>query len=184
MSEFTIHDIESAPAKAGETLQQAREKYGFVPNLLGVMASAPEELKAYVGLNELFSQTSFSPTEQQVVLLTVSEYNRCEYCVSAHSAIAGMQNVPEDVVQAIREGKPIADDKLEALRRFTRAVVDKRGWVDNQDIKAFLDAGYSRENILEVILGVSMKTLSNYTNHVAETPLDEAFQPQAWKKAG
>jgi len=184
MSEFTIHNIESAPAKAGETLQQVKDNYGFVPNLMGVMAAAPAELQAYLSLNELFSQTSFSPTEQQVVLLTVSEYNQCEYCVSAHSAIAGMQNVPEDVVQAIRDGQPIGDQRLEALRRFTRAVVDKRGWVDDQDVAAFLDAGYSRANVLEVILGVSMKTLSNYTNHVAETPLDEAFQPQAWRKAG
>ena len=184
MSEFTIHDIESAPAKAGETLQQVKDHYGFVPNLMGVMAGAPSALQAYLNLNQLFSQTSFSPTEQQVVLLAVSEYNQCGYCVSAHSAIAGMQNVPEDVVQAIRDGEPIADDKLEALRRFARAVADKRGWLDDQDIKAFLDAGYSRENVLEGILGVSMKTLSNYTNHVAETPLDEAFQPQAWRKAG
>ena len=93
-----------------------------------------------------------------------------------------MQKVPADVVQAIRTGQPIADGKLEALRRFTAAVAATRGRPPEADTAAFLAAGYAPAHILEVILGVGMKTLSNYTNHLAGTPLDEAFAPVAWSK--
>jgi alkylhydroperoxidase family enzyme len=91
--------------------------------------------------------------------------------------------VPDHVVQAIRAGRPIVDYKLEALRRFTAAVVTMRGWPSEADTRGFLDAGYTRAQILEVVLGVGMKTLSNYTNHIADTPLDHAFAKAAWSKA-
>jgi alkylhydroperoxidase family enzyme len=106
-----------------------------------------------------------------------------EYCVAAHSVIAGMQQVPGDVVGAIREGKPIADAKLEALRRFTSAVTKTRGRPAEDDSRAFLATGFTQAQILEVVLGVGMKTLSNYTNHIAGTPLDSAFAKAAWSKA-
>lgn len=180
---YTVHTTETAPEAAKETVRQAEQAYGFLPNLLGVMAEAPQLVKAYTTLNGLFEQTSFSPAERQTVLLAVSARNGCDYCVAAHSVIAGMQKVPDDVVQAIRDGQPIADAKLEALRRFTEAVVEKRGWPSDADVRAFHAAGYGEQQVLEVILGVGLKTLSNYTNHVAETPLDDAFASAAWNKA-
>ncbi len=180
---YTVHTPETAPAGARETLTAAMKSFGFVPNLLGVMAEAPALVKAYTTLSRIFEETSFSPAERQVVLLTVSYENGCAYCVAAHSVIAGMQKVPADVVGAIRDGKPIADARLQALRRFTAAVVKMRGWPSEGDTKAFLHAGYAKAQVLEVILGVGMKILSNYTNHVAETPLDAAFAHAAWSKA-
>lgn len=180
---YPVHTLETAPEAARDTLAGAKKAYGFVPNLLGVMAAAPALVKAYTTLSRIFDETSFSPAERQVVLLTVSLENGCEYCVAAHSVIAGMQKVPGDVVEAIRNDRPIADPKLEALRRFSAAVVEMRGWPSEGDTKAFLNAGYAKAQVLEVILGVGMKTLSNYTNHVAETPLDAAFAHAAWSKA-
>lgn len=180
---YVIHTVETAPEAAREPLAAAGKAYGFVPNLLAVMADAPALLKAYRTVIDLFDQTSLSATERQVVLLTASYENRCEYCVSAHSVIAKMQKVPDAVVGAIRDGRPIADARLEALRVFTSAIVNSRGWPSNADTAAFLDVGYTRTQILEVVLGVGVKTLSNYTNHVAETPLDRAFAPAAWSKA-
>ncbi len=180
---YTVHTPETAPAAARETLAGAKKAFGFVPNLLGVMAEAPVLVKAYTTLSRIFDETSFSPAERQVVLLTVSYENGCEYCVAAHSVIAGVQQVPGDVVEAIRDGKPIADRKLEALRRFTAAVTKTRGWPSIDETKAFLKAGYTKTQVLEVVLGVGMKTLSNYTNHIAGTPLDEAFARAAWVKA-
>ena len=88
--------------------------------------------------------------------------------------------MPDEVVLAIRNDEPIADSRLEALRKFTTAVVDTRGWVSDADIDAFLAAGFSKAQILDVILGISFKTLSNYTNHIADTPLDDAFAAEAW----
>lgn len=180
---FQVHTPDSAPKGAQDILSGAKQKYGFVPNLLGVMSEAPALVKAYTTLNGIFDESSFSPSERQVVLLAVSYENGCEYCVSAHSVIAGMQKVPDEVVSAVRDNSPIPDEKLEALRQFTRKVVQSLGRPEEADIKAFLDAGYGKQQILEVVLGVGVKILSNYTNHIADTPLDEAFSDQAWTKA-
>ena len=179
---YRVHTIDTAPAAAKEILSGAKQSLGFVPNLYAVMAEAPALLKAYTTLSRILDETSFSATERQVVLLAASYVNNCEYCVAAHSAIAGMQKVPNDVVKAIRDGQPISDKKLEALRRFTAAVVTLRGWPSEADTQAFLAAGYGPAQILEVVLGVGMKTLSNYANHIAGTPLDQAFAPVAWSK--
>lgn len=180
---YKVHTPETAPEAARQTLTDAGQAYGFVPNLLGVMAEAPALVKAYRTLAGLFEETSFSPAERQVILLSVSAENACTYCVAAHSVIAGMQKVPSEVVEAIRDGKPIADRKLEALRRFTESLVASRGWPTEADTTTFLNAGYSRAQVLEVVLGVGFKTLSNYTNHIADTPLDEAFAKASWSKA-
>ena len=180
---YTVHTTETAPEAARETLAGAKKAYGFLPNLLAVMAEAPALVKAYVTLSRIFEETSLSPSERQTVLLTVSYENDCDYCVAAHSVIAGMQKVPEETVQGIRDGRPLADRKLEAIRRFTAAVVNTRGWPTDADTKAFLSAGYTQSQILEVVLGVGIKTLSNYTNHIAGTPLDMAFAKAAWSKA-
>jgi len=179
---YTVHTIDSAPSAAKDILAGAKKNLGFVPNLFGVMADAPALLKAYVTLSDIFDGTSFNATQRQIVMLAVSYENNCAYCVAAHSAIAGMQKVPNDVVKAIRDGRPLSDSKLEALRRFVVAVVTSRGWPSEAETKSFLTAGYGRQQILEVVLGVGMKTLSNYANHVAGTPLDQAFAPVAWSK--
>jgi uncharacterized peroxidase-related enzyme len=180
---YTVHTVHTAPSHATQTLQDTQKAYGFLPNLLGVMAEAPALLKAYRSVIGLFDETSLTPTERQVVLLTVSESNGCGYCVAAHTVIAGMQQVAADVVDAIRAGQAIADPKLQALRRFTAAVVEQRGWPSADDMAAFLNAGYTQTQVLEVVLGVGVKTLSNYTNHIADTPLDAAFAKAAWSKA-
>ena len=180
MKNFNIHTIETADAPAAEMLGDINRAYGFIPNLYGVFAESPAALRAYMTMSKIFDESSFSATERQLIILATSRYNECDYCVAAHTVVAGMQKVPTDVIDAIREDRPISDDRLEALRTFTTAVVDKRGWVSDDDISAFLAAGFSRAQILEVIVGVSFKTLSNYTNHVADTLLDEAFKPGAW----
>lgn len=180
---YTVHTVDSAPTPAKEVLTGAQKAFGFVPNLLGVMAEAPALVKAYTTLARLFDETSLSATERQVVLLTASYENGCHYCMAAHSIISSMQKVPDDVVGALRDGKPIGDTKLEALRRFTAAVVVSRGWPTQEHSKAFLAAGYSNQQVLEVILGVGFKTLSNYTTHASEPSLDAAFSKAAWSKA-
>ncbi|MGF1624018.1 MAG: carboxymuconolactone decarboxylase family protein [Alphaproteobacteria bacterium] len=180
---YPIHTAETAAGTAKDFLSGAQKFYGFVPNLLGTMAEAPALLKAYVTLSRIFEESSFNATERQVVLLTVSYENGCEYCIAAHSVISDMQGVPSAVVMAIREGRLIPDKQLEALRRFTAAVVSSRGWPTEEEVNAFVAAGYGKQQVLEVVLGVGIKTLSNYTNHIAETPLDAAFAKAAWSKA-
>ncbi len=179
---YTVHNEETAPAAARATLAGAKKAFGFVPNLLGVMAEAPALVNGYTTLSRIFEETSFSPAERQIVLLTVSYENECTYCVAAHSIVAAMQKVPAEAVGAIRDGKPIADAKLEALRRFTAAVTRTRGRPSDDDTRAFMNAGYGKAQVLEVILGIGVKLLSNYTNHIADTPLDAPFVSAAWSK--
>jgi len=179
-AQFPYHDPESAPQAALPSLQQSEQRFGMLPNLMRKMATAPALLEGYLTLGDLFEQTSLSPAEQQVVLLTVSRENRCEYCVGAHSVLADMAGVPKEVTDAVRDGQPLPDPRLEALSRFTAAVVEARGWVGDAEVAAFLEAGYGPQQVLEVVLGVGMKTLSNYTNHIAGTELDGPFQHRAW----
>lgn len=182
MKNFVAHTQESAPAAAQETMSQVEAAFGFVPNLIGVMAESPPLAEAYLTLSGLFDKTSLSPVERQVVLLAASRENACEYCMASHTTIARMSRMPETVIDALRDGTGVPDARLEALRRFTVAVVRQRGWVDEAEVDAFREAGYSKANVLDVILGVGMKTLSNYTNHVADTPLDRAFAVEAWQR--
>ncbi|MBI4539381.1 MAG: carboxymuconolactone decarboxylase family protein [Gemmatimonadetes bacterium] len=183
MSEFTIHTIESAPAGSRETVQAIQQKFGFVPNLIGELAAAPSAVKAYATLGQLLEQTSLTTVEQQLVLLTVSVANGCRYCVAAHSGGLKAAGLGADQIEAAREGRMLADPQLQALQRFTLAVVETRGHVDEVDLRAFLDAGYRKDQILEVLVGVAMKTLSNYTNHIARTPLDRQLEAFAWEPA-
>ncbi|PKL10109.1 MAG: carboxymuconolactone decarboxylase [Spirochaetae bacterium HGW-Spirochaetae-7] len=179
---FDVHTIETSPESAKLPLAEAVKGYGFLPNMIGVMSEAPALLKAYRALSELFGQTSLSRDERNVVMLTVSRENGCEYCVAAHTGIATMQRVPAEVVNAIRDGKPISDARLEAIRAFTAALVHSRGFATESQLEAFIGAGYTKAQVLEVVLGIGFKTLSNYTNHLAHTPLDPKFAAAAWKK--
>lgn len=182
MSDFTFHETATAPEAARPILEGAAKKYGFVPNILKGMAEAPALLEGYATLSGIFDKTSFSPVERQVVLLSINYVNNCTYCVAAHSGAAKMAGMDDATLKALREGTKLPDAKLDALSRFTKAVVTERGFVDEKTIKAFLDAGYTRQNVLEVVLAVGFKTLSNYANHIMETPLDSQFKPLEWSK--
>lgn len=182
MTDFTLHTVDTAPDAAKTTLSGAQASLGFIPNLFATMAEAPSLLNAYAQLGELLNQTSFSPTEQQVVLMTNNLLNGCDYCMAAHTTISQASGVPADVIESLRTNTPIANEKLEALRTFARIINETRGYPSQADLDAFFAAGYGRHQVLEVILGTAFKVLSNYTNHVANTPLDAAFQPNAWSR--
>lgn len=177
---FELHDTESAPEASRPTLEEARRRYGFVPNLLRALSNSPVALRAYTTLGEILEDGTLTPAERQVVLLTVSVVNRCRYCVGAHTALAESAGVPEDVVEALREERPLLEARLAALSTVARRLVERRGWLGEDEVHAFLDAGFDEAQLLEVITALAMKTLSNYTNHLAETPLDLAFRKSAW----
>jgi len=180
MTDFHTHTIETAPEAAKPLLQGAKTAYSFVPNLLGNMAEAPALLEGYITLAGIFGKTSFSETEQQIVLMSNNLLNGCTYCMAAHTTISQGAGVPADVIESLRTDSVIADGKLEALRVFAKAVNVTRGRPDTAQVEAFLGAGYTQQNILEVILGTSLKVMSNYTNHIAKTQTDDAFAPNAW----
>ncbi len=178
------HSLDSAPEEAKPLLQAAQKQYGMIPNMYARMANLPGVLSTYLhGYEAYRKQSGFTPAEQEVVLLTISRENSCEYCVAAHSMVAKMiSRVPQDVLEAVRSGSPIPDPRLQALATFTKAMLDKRGNPTPDDVEPFLKAGFSEHHILAVILAIAVKTLSNYANHVFHTPVDKAFQPFDWKK--
>ncbi len=178
-SDFIIHTIDSAPVDAKPLLEKALANFGMIPNFHAVIAESPQALEAYMRLHELFSQTSFSPTEQHVVWMTINQENECHYCIPAHVMLAKMGNVSDEVIDSIRNKTSINDNKLEALRTFASAIVQKRGFVGDAEIQSFYDAGYSKQNLLEILLCLSQKVLSNYSNHITHVPVDEPFKPYA-----
>ncbi|MGB3755013.1 MAG: carboxymuconolactone decarboxylase family protein [Rivularia sp. (in: cyanobacteria)] len=180
--EFTIHTLETAPNNSKEALAHAKETFGFIPNLEGIFAEAPALLKGSMALWDLFEATSFTPIEQQVIYLMANYENSCNYCMAAHSGLAKIVGMSEKDIEALRDGTPIPDEKLQALRHFTQKMGRERGWVEDCDVEAFMAAGYSKQQVLEVILGIAIKVMHNYTNHIAKTPLDKQFKPNIWSK--
>jgi uncharacterized peroxidase-related enzyme len=180
---LTAKTIEDAAPKARAGLQQAQEKLGFIPNMYTRMANSPGLFDAYQqGYAAFRTASGFTPDEQEVVFLTISRVNGCEYCMAAHSFVADkLANVPGAVTDAIRNDTAIPDEKLSALAKFTRVMVEQRGLPETRDVEAFLAAGYSDRQILEIILAIAVKTLSNYANHLFHTPVDAAFAAQTWK---
>jgi uncharacterized peroxidase-related enzyme len=182
MTKFAVHTIETAPPASRPLLEGIRRSFGFVPNLFGVFAESPAALGGGLAIYEAFSTSSLSRAEQQIVMLAASEANDCEYCVAAHSTLAKrMAKVDPALVDAVRDRAPLSDARLDALTRFTRRIVEQRGRLADAEVDAFLDAGYTRAQVLEVLLGVGMKTFNNYVDHLAHTPLNDRFKAEAWQ---
>ena len=183
MTDFTLHDKNSAPEESKPLLENSQKAFGMIPGLHAVMADAPTVLDGYQKLHELVLNTSFDNDETTVVWQTINVENACHYCVPAHTGIAKMMEVSDDITNALRDETPLPNDKLEALRDFTLAVMRKQGNLSEDDLNAFFEAGYDNRHVLEVIMTLSQKTLSNYINHIAKTPVDEPFKKFEWKKA-
>jgi len=182
MSEFKIHTVETAPAESKAILEGAISQMGVIPNLFGTMAESPNILKAYTQLHELFASTSFDAEELTVVWQTINVEHECHYCVPAHTGIAHSMKVDAALTEALRNGDKMPTDKLQALHDFTLSMVRERGNVPASALESFFAAGYGQQQVLEIILGLSQKVISNYVNHVAKTPVDPMFESFAWKK--
>ncbi len=181
MTDFPLHDESTAPEASKSLLAGSKKQMGMIPGLHATMAEAPGLLEGYKLLHQLFLDSSFDKDELTVVWQTVNVEHACHYCVPAHTGIAKGMKVEDAITDALRDGTPLPTERLEALRTFTLAMVRERGNVDDDAVQAFLEAGFTKRQVLEVILGVSQKVMSNYTNHLARTPVDAAFEKYAWQ---
>ena len=170
--------IDSSEGRGKSMLEAAKAQMGFIPNMYANMVNSPGLLETYLlGYNRFRAESGFSPVEQEVVLLTISRFNACTYCMAAHSMIADkMSKVPADVLERLRTGEPIPDVKLGALSLFTHVLLEQRGNPTSAQLNAFKTAGYSDRQVLEITLAIAVKTLSNYSNHVFHTEVDAPFQ--------
>ncbi|MEJ2913682.1 carboxymuconolactone decarboxylase family protein [Pseudoalteromonas sp. C12FD-1] len=182
MSKFTLHTVETAPEKSKAILEGAKKQMGVVPSLYAAMAESPETLKAYTQLHQLFTATSFNAEELTVVWQTINVEHECHYCVPAHTGIAHSMKVDAALTEALRNQEAMPTEKLQALQDFTLAIVRQRGNVTPEQVDAFFAAGYTQQQVLEIILGLSQKVISNYVNHIAETPVDTMFKKFEWTK--
>jgi AhpD family alkylhydroperoxidase len=176
---FPLHTVETAPEGSRARLAEMQASLKRIPNIYAIMAESPTLLDGYLTLMAGFEKAGFTAAERQVIYLTAVVDNDCHYCVAAHSFAARRQLTP-DTLENLRAGRPLADPKLEALRAFTLAVSTKRGFVSEGDKRAFLAAGYTPKQMLDVVVGVAMKVMTTYVNHFAETPLDAAVAAFAW----
>lgn len=154
----------------------------MIPNLHAVMAESPELLDGYQKLHSLSQSSSFDNEQLTIVWQTINVEHACHYCVPAHTAIANMMEIDQGVIEALRNETPLASEKLEVLRQTTLLMVKDRGVIGQSDIEKFYAAGYSKQNLLDIVLVLGQKIMSNYTNHLAETPVDEPFQAFLWEK--
>jgi uncharacterized peroxidase-related enzyme len=182
MSQFELHTIESAPAGSGAPLEGLQRGLGFVPNLAAVMAESPTLVTGFVELRQTLAGGELTPVEREIIAIAVSRQNDCSYCMAAHSTFALMQKADAEAVSAARAGIEPQDARLAALYTFASALVAKRGHVSPEDVHALLDSGVSPAALLTLVAQVAHTTMANLVHNVADVPLDEAFQAQAWER--
>ena len=183
MTEFTFHDQKSAPEKSKLILKKLLAESG--PNsFYSILAESPEALASYIALHKAFSATSFSNEERTVIWQVINVENECHFCVPAHTKMAKLMNISDKLINALRNETSLSNDKLESLRDFTLILLRKRGHASNEEILLFLKSGYTKKNILEIVVGIAQKTISNYINHLTKPPIDEQYKKYSWVKAG
>ena len=176
MNQLDLFDIETAPQESRALLEDSLKGFGMIPNLHAVMAGSPQVLEAYKMLGDLFQGSSLNNDELTVVWQTINIEHNCHYCVPAHTGVAHMMKVDQSLIDALNNKKPMPTEKLQVLQDTTLKIVRNRGQLTSADVDAFYAAGYESRQLMEVVLGLAQKVMSNYINHMAETPIDASFK--------
>ncbi|PWR12886.1 alkylhydroperoxidase [Micromonospora acroterricola] len=183
MPVFTAHTAETAPAAARPTIEGVRRRFGFLPAPVALMAESPQLLAGFLTANAGFEQTALEPLEREVVVLAVATTNECHVCVALHTGTLTRLGAATELITALRAGAPLPEPRLEALRRFTLAVLDHRGAVPDDQLGEFLAAGYQPRHALDVVLGVGTYTISTFANRLTRAPLDPPLAVHTWTPA-
>jgi uncharacterized peroxidase-related enzyme len=181
MIPYTVHTLESAPEGSREALRQLQANVGFVPNLAAAMSESPELLKGFLAVRQIYSDGTFTHGEIEVLSLTAAFENSCAWCMAFHTLMALNNGISAESVEALRAGRAPIEPRLAALSDFARSMVRQRGNVTSGELQRFLDAGYTRAQALEVVLGMAFSLMANYAGHLADAPLNEPFKPHAWQ---
>jgi AhpD family alkylhydroperoxidase len=184
MHNYRVHTIESAPEASRQALQGLQQNIGLIPNLAATMAESPTLINGFVAALVNFSKSSFTAGQRQVVLLTNATINRCAWAVAFHSTVALKEGIAREDVDAIRSARMPGDRGLAALSAVTRALVEKRGHLDERDLRAFAEAGFRSDQVLEVIAGLAASMMANYAGNITTPPVEDAFRAQLWNPPG
>jgi AhpD family alkylhydroperoxidase len=178
---YPTHTIASAPENSKSALEQLRKAFGVVPNIAGVIANSPKLVNALVGVFQQVHSSSFTELEIQIVLLTDAVVNACTYAVAFHTALALQQGIGREELDAVREHRTPKDKRFAALSSLARTLIEKRGHASEEELDSFIAAGFTKEQVFEVIAIVAASTITNYAGTVGNPPLDAAFQQYAWR---
>lgn len=179
MTRFIIHTEKSAPVEAKTRIENVLQNNGFIPNLIGVLANAPAALEMYQEVGKINARTSLSAAEIEVVQITAAKTNECAFCVAGHTKISKLKKLfSDEILTAIRnvEDFQARDEKFNALARFTVAVMLNKGAVDDEALSKFFAVGYTEQQAIEVVLGIALATLCNYTNNLAQTIINDELK--------
>ncbi len=182
MENFKVHTIETAPEKSKGALEALKNNFGFIPNLAATMAESSVLLNGFLGAFGNFHGSSFTGDEKQILLTTNAVTNGCEWAVAFHSTLALKEGASPSDVDAIREGKLPSNKKYAALSHLTKSLIEKRGHLSTEDLNRFTSAGFKKEQIFEVIAGLSVSTMANFAGNIAHPSLEDAFKPQKWTR--
>lgn len=160
---------------AAEVREMAEEFYGgFVPNQIKVLNEhSPAAARAYIATMDLVEQGQLPDHEREVVILTVSRYNDCHYCTRTHAFLGREAGLAQETIEAIHRGGLPADDRLRSLVQATRLLLDKRGWLDEDDLANLEWDGIGKTELYEINTLIGLKIFSNYVNHIAQTEVDD-----------
>ncbi len=178
---FPDHTLDSAPDGSRRIMAAMAGQRGHVPAAVARLASSPQLLDGFLKASSLFESTSLDPVAREVVILTMATRNRCHICVAMHTAKLAALGGSPDLVAALREQRPLPDERLAAVQRFTLDVVAAAGAVGPESLEAFLGHGYTARNALDVVLGIGAYTMSTLANRLTGAPLDEQFSEFAWE---
>jgi alkylhydroperoxidase family enzyme len=182
MFTYQVHTIESAPEKSKPLLELFNGAMGFVPNLPGAIANSPALADSLLGVFQNVHGGSFAEAENQILLLTNAVTNSSSWAVAFHTALALKQGIDPADVQAIRERKLPKPQRYAALSRLAKTLIEKRGRLTDDDVTTFLEAGFEKEQVLDVVLVVAASTMTNYAGKVTNPPLEASLQEYAWRE--
>jgi len=170
MSTFNVPTREEVTDSNKAIFDNLEKAVGFVPNLYATYAHSENALGNYLALSN--AKTSLKAKEKEVVNLAVSQVNNCVYCLSAHTAIGKMNGFNDEQILELRSGKASFDDKLDALARLAKNMTENRGATEPAVVDQFLNAGWTKENLIDTIVLVGDKTISNYLHKTTDVPVD------------
>jgi uncharacterized peroxidase-related enzyme len=181
MLTYQIHTIATAPEKSKPVLEQLQQAFGVIPNLAAAISSSPKLVTAFAAVFQQVHSSSLTEQEIQIVLLTDAVANSCSYAVAFHTALALKQGVSSEEIDAIRARRAPQDRRFAALSTLAGTLIEKRGHLNEQELDAFIAAGFTKEQILEVIAVVAASTITNYAGIIANPPLEDGFRQFAWR---
>jgi uncharacterized peroxidase-related enzyme len=178
---YPIHTLASAPENSKPALEQLQKAFGVIPNIAGAIANSPKLINSLVGVFQQVHSSSLTEQEIQIVLLTDAVANSCTYAVGFHTALAQQQGVSPEETGAVRERRAPKDKRFAALSNLAKTLIEKRGHMSEEELDSFIAAGFTKEQVLEVIAIVAASTITNYAGTIANPPLDDAFRQYAWQ---